>query len=65
VKLYGDTYEEQKRYSPAKCIGCERHVIDGDPDLDRSVPVMRKGRILDADVNAPLHSAHKRILKED
>jgi hypothetical protein len=34
VKIYGETYEEQKRYSPAECIGCELHVIDGDPDPD-------------------------------
>jgi IS1 family transposase len=32
VKLYNDTAEGQKRYSPAECIGCERHVIDGAPD---------------------------------
>jgi len=31
-KVYADTSEGQKRYSPAECIGCERHVIDGDPD---------------------------------
>ncbi len=32
-KLYGtDPAEDQKRYSPAKCIGTERHVILGDPD---------------------------------
>jgi IS1 family transposase len=32
AKIYGDTTEGQKRYSPAECIGCERRVIDGDPD---------------------------------
>ncbi len=32
VKIYSDTSEGQKRYSPAECIGCERQVIDGDPD---------------------------------
>jgi IS1 family transposase len=31
-KIYADTSEGQKRYSPAECIGCERHVIDGNPD---------------------------------
>jgi IS1 family transposase len=31
-KLYNDTSEGQKRYSPAECIGCETRVIDGDPD---------------------------------
>jgi len=32
VKLYGETSEGQKRYSPAECIGCERKAISGDPD---------------------------------
>src|SRR5258708_21994916 len=31
-KLYGSDPEGEKRYSPAKCIGCERRTIDGDPD---------------------------------
>ena len=31
-KIYNDTSEGQKRYSPAECIGCETKVIDGDPD---------------------------------
>ncbi len=34
-KLYGpDPAEDQKRYSPAKCIGIEKKVIIGDPDPD-------------------------------
>lgn len=32
VKLYNETSEGQKRYSPAECIGCKPQVIDGDPD---------------------------------
>lgn len=32
VKIYGETSEGQKRYSPAECIGCERKAIAGDPD---------------------------------
>ncbi|MFZ0589404.1 MAG: IS1 family transposase [Bryobacteraceae bacterium] len=31
-KIYTDTSEGQKRYSPAECVGCELHVIDGYPD---------------------------------
>lgn len=32
-KLYGlDPADDQKRYSPAKCIGVERQVVTGDPD---------------------------------
>jgi IS1 family transposase len=33
VKIYGtDPTEDQRRYSPATCIGSERHWITGDPD---------------------------------
>ena len=32
VKIYGIDPEGEKRYSPAKCIGCERHDITGRPD---------------------------------
>jgi IS1 family transposase len=33
VKMYGpDPTEDQKRYSPAACIGVERHAVMGDPD---------------------------------
>lgn len=33
VKLYGqDDTEGNRRYSPAKCLGCERHIMIGDPD---------------------------------
>jgi IS1 family transposase len=31
-KIYNDTTEGQKRYSPAECIGCEKKIIDGYPD---------------------------------
>jgi len=32
IKLYGTDPEGEKRYSPAKCIGCDRHAIVGNPD---------------------------------
>jgi IS1 family transposase len=32
VKIYGETAEAEKRYSPAECIGCERKGITGKPD---------------------------------
>lgn len=32
VKIYSDTSEGQKRYSPAECIGCEKKAIVGYPD---------------------------------
>jgi len=31
-KLYGQEPEQEKRYSPAKCIGAEKQVIQGNPD---------------------------------
>jgi IS1 family transposase len=32
VKIYGESGEAEKRYSPAECIGCERKEISGKPD---------------------------------
>jgi IS1 family transposase len=32
VKMYGADPSEEKRYSPAVCIGCERTAITGQPD---------------------------------
>jgi len=34
VKIYGESSDGQKRYSPADCIGCERKAIVGYPDPD-------------------------------
>jgi len=31
VKIYGDSSEGQKRYSPAECVGCERKAVTGYP----------------------------------
>jgi IS1 family transposase len=31
-KIYGASDEPEKRYSPAKCIGCEMKTVIGDPD---------------------------------
>jgi IS1 family transposase len=32
VKLYGESPDAEKRYSPAECIGCRKTRIEGDPD---------------------------------
>jgi IS1 family transposase len=32
IKLYGETLEGQKRYSPADCIGCKHEPISGNAD---------------------------------
>lgn len=34
IKLYGTEKGEEKRYSPAKCLGTETKVINGHPDPD-------------------------------
>ena len=34
VKLYGETPESEKRYSPAQCIGARKRRITGDPDYE-------------------------------
>jgi IS1 family transposase len=31
-KIYGPSPEGQRRYSPAECVGCEKRVIEGNPD---------------------------------
>lgn len=32
VKMYGETIEGQKRYSPAQCVGAKKTRVAGDPD---------------------------------
>lgn len=32
IKLYGQELESEKRYSPAKCIATDPHIIQGNPD---------------------------------
>jgi hypothetical protein len=32
VKIYGETPEAEKRYSPAECIGAKKQAFEGDPD---------------------------------
>ncbi|MGH9906051.1 MAG: IS1 family transposase [Pyrinomonadaceae bacterium] len=35
VKIYGHTEDDaNKRYSPAECIGCEKEVVAGNPDMN-------------------------------
>ena len=33
VKIYGPSGEGENRYSPAECIGADKHRIEGKPDL--------------------------------
>ena len=34
VKVYGRPQGEEARYSPPECVGCETHVITGNPDRE-------------------------------
>jgi len=34
VKIYGESPEAEKRYSPAVCIGARKAWIEGNPDPD-------------------------------
>ena len=34
VKVYGESLEGEKRYSPSEYVGCKKEVIMGDPDPD-------------------------------
>ncbi len=51
VKMYGASSEGEYRYSPAECIGCEKHAVTGNPDkkhvstsyVERSNLSMRMG----------------------
>ncbi|MFX1533830.1 MAG: leucine-rich repeat domain-containing protein, partial [Promethearchaeota archaeon] len=35
LMLYGQELESEKRYSPAKCIGSEKHIVQGNPDTSK------------------------------
>ncbi len=32
IKVYGESAEAEKRYSPAECVGCQKKTITGNPD---------------------------------
>ena len=34
IKLYGKEPDKEKRYSPADCIGIEKHIMQGKPDSE-------------------------------
>ena len=35
TKIYGEDPQPEKRYSPAKCLGCKSEVVTGQPDPKR------------------------------
>ena len=47
VKIYGEAPDSFKgRYSPAECIGCERHRVEGSPDPKHLNPRLPSARTL-------------------
>jgi hypothetical protein len=45
VKFYGQEPEQEKRYSPAKCIGADKHRIVGNPDTKAILLALLNARI--------------------
>ncbi len=65
IKLYGGpTKEEQRRYSPAKCLGTEVAVIEGNPDPTHLDQLRRAAEPYDADAHARVHPSDQRVLQE-
>jgi transposase-like protein len=67
VKLYGTEpkVSQSARYSPGVCIGAERHVVSGNPDKKHISTVLRRAAEPDdAHVDAAVHAADQRLLKE-
>jgi hypothetical protein len=66
VKLYGHDQENERRYSPAQCIGALPTVITGRPDPASHFDKLRRASELErSHVDAPLHAAVKRVQPED
>ena len=58
VKLYGNDQENERRYSPAECIGAVPTVITGRPDPDHiSTSLVERQNWSVSHVDAPLHAA--------
>ncbi len=67
VKLYGESPDAEKRYSPAQCIGCERSAVEGNPDprhISTSYVLRGAAELNHADEHAPLHAVDQRVFKE-
>jgi len=63
-KIYASSQEET-RYSPAQCLGCERKPIMGNPDPTHvSTSFVETPESHNADGDAPLHAANQCVLQE-
>lgn len=57
VKLYGESPEAEKRYSPAECIGTRKDKITGNPDPKYvSTSHVERSNLSLPDAYAPLHA---------
>jgi len=65
VKLYGESPDAEKRYSPAVCIGARKAVVEGDPDPQSHQHVLcRAAKSERADAYSALYEADQCVLKE-
>jgi hypothetical protein len=65
IKLYGAEPEQEKRYSPSKCVGTNKSVITGEPDRKHiSTSYVERQKPDHAHGDETFHSANERFLKE-
>src|SRR2546430_3105934 len=66
VKLYGESPESEKRYSPAVCIGAHKTRIMGSPDPKHvSTSFCRALKSKRENAHSPVYSADQCVLKEN
>ena len=65
VKIYGNSPESEKRYSPAVCLGIEKTEIRGLPDPKHiSTSYIERSNLTLRDAESTLHASDQRFLKE-
>ena len=65
VKLYGQDGDNERRYSPAKCIGTVPQPVMGRPDSAHVSTSFVASQLDRADEHAPLHALVERVQPED
>lgn len=56
VKFYGQELEQEKRYSPAKCTGAEKHRVMGNPNIKAvSTSLCREAEPYNANEHETVH----------
>ena len=56
TKIDGNGPDGEKRYSPAKCLGCETKIVTGDPNPKHLDQLRRAPESHDADVDAQVYA---------